>query len=406
MQLLIPTIGTRGDLQPYIALGIGLQKAGYSIVIASHPLFRELVESYGLKFAPIGPDINLGVEVARIRGNARSLDGGILRVMRFSFDMLEKAHPEILRLAEQSDGIIISHSGAGSIEADQLHLPSISVTLFPQAIPAKDPKQSIFVKALFGVIGAGMGLVMTRPLNQIRKRIGLEPMGPTGITSPILNLIPISTSVVHQNPFWEPRHRMTGFWFADTPQQWIPPQDLSDFLGSGETPVVISLGAMSLGHSEAAGLVDLLIRSIQKAGVRAIIQGFQETIQNRSLPHTIYSCGSIPHAWLLERTAALVHHGGFGTTAAGLQAGIPQLVIPFIIDQYMWGNLVAEKGVGPRPIARKDLNEDKLSDALRLLCQDLAMKETARKIGLTIQAEDGVGIAIRYINETGIFQGR
>jgi sterol 3beta-glucosyltransferase len=406
MQLLIPTIGSRGDLQPYIALGIGLQKAGYSIVIASHPLFRELVESYGLTFAPIGPDIDLALEVARLRGNARSLDGGFMRVMRFSFDMLEKAHPEILRLAEQSDGIIVSHTAAGSIEADQLHLPSISVTLFPQAIPAKDPKQSIFAKAAFGIIGAGMGLVMTRPLDQIRRRIGLQPMGPTGITSPVLNLIPVSTSVVQPSPFWEPRQRMTGFWFADTPQQWNPPQALADFLAAGEKPVVISLGAMSLGQKDAEGLVDLMVRSIQQAGVRAVIQGFQETMQNRTLPETIFSCGSIPHVWLLERAAALVHHGGFGTTAAGLQAGIPQLVIPFIIDQYLWGNLVAEKGVGPKPIARKDLTVEKLSAALRLLYRDTAMKENAQRIGAAIRTEDGVGTAIRLINETGIFKGR
>ena len=190
------------------------------------------------------------------------------------------------------------------------------------------------------------------------------------------------------------------------PDSGIPPRALNDFLGGGEKPVVISLGAMSLGQKDAEGLVDIMVSSIQQAGARAIIQGFQETLQNRILPETIFSCGSIPHAWLLERAAALVHHGGFGTTAAGLQAGIPQLVIPFIIDQYLWGNLVAEKGVGPKPIARKDLTVEKLSAALRLLYRDSAMNENAQKIGATIRTEDGVGTAVRLINETGIFQGR
>ena len=120
MKIILPTIGTRGDLQPYIALALGLQTAGHLPIIATHPMMRGLVESYGLEFAPIGPDIDLGYEAAVIRGHSRNWMAGFLRVMKFSFSMLEKSHPHLLEICRNADLIVISHSAAGSIEADSL----------------------------------------------------------------------------------------------------------------------------------------------------------------------------------------------------------------------------------------------------------------------------------------------
>lgn len=192
MKIIIPTIGTRGDIQPYIALALGLMKARHIVTIASHPCMRGLVESYGVIFAPMGPDIDIGYETAVIRGKSPNWMVGFMRVMKFSFAMLEAAHQDLLELCRGVDLVIVSHSAAGSMEADKLGLPTFSVTLFPQAIPVKDPKDSFIKRGIMNLAGAGMGLMMTRPLDQIRKRVGLQPMGATGITSPRLNLIPIT----------------------------------------------------------------------------------------------------------------------------------------------------------------------------------------------------------------------
>jgi UDP:flavonoid glycosyltransferase YjiC (YdhE family) len=396
LKTIIPTIGTRGDVQPYIALALGLLRAGHTVTVASHPSMKKLVESYEVPFAPMGPDIDIGYKTAIIRAKSPHWMVGFKRVMDFSFAMLERSHTDLLGLCRGADLVIVSHSAAGSMEADKLGLPTVSVTLVPQAIPVKDPKDSFIKCAIMNIVGSGMGLMMNRPLEQIRKRVGLPAMGPTGVTSPILNLIPLSPQIFPPNPLWEPRHRMTGYWFAPSPQSWMPPDELLTFLEDGE-PVVVSLGAMALSGEDALEAAQITLTAVQQAGVRAIIQGWDEPMKLLSIPLTIVHAGSIPHDWLLARASGLVHHGGFGTTSAGFRAGTPMLVIPHIIDQFIWGNKVAELGVGPKPIARPKLNPGDMAEALR----QMASSDTRRKasdLGIAIRAEpDGVAEAVKWI---------
>jgi UDP:flavonoid glycosyltransferase YjiC (YdhE family) len=399
MNIIIPTIGTRGDVQPYIALSLGLQRSGHAVTLASHPCMRTLVESYGVNFAPIGLDIDIAHETAIIRGKSPHWMIGFMRVMKFSFSMLEQAHPDLLALCRDVDLVIISHTAAGSIEADQLGKPTISVTLMSEAIPANDPKDSFVKKMIMKVAGAGMGLMMTRPLDRIRKLVGVPKMGPTGITSQRLNLIPISPAITPPNPLWEKRHRVTGFWYAPAPQDWTPPQDLLAFLEAGEAPVVVSLGAMALSGEDALEAATITIAAVQNAGVRAIIQGWDEPMKRLSIPETVFHAGSIPHDWLLPRASALIHHGGFGTTASGFKAGIPALVIPHIIDQFIWGQKVATLGVGPQPIARDKLSVSNMTEAILQMRSPEMIKKTA-DLGRTISSEpDGVETAVSMIEE-------
>lgn len=397
MKIIIPTIGTRGDVQPYIALALGLMRAGHTVTLASHPCMKKLVESYEVPFAPMGPDIDIGQETAVIRAKSPHWMVGFKRVMDFSFAMLERSHADLLALCRGADLVIVSHTAAGSMEADELNLPTASVTLFPQAIPVKDPKDSVFKQAVMNLAGAGMGLMMTRPLEQIRKRIGLPPMGPTGITSPTLNLIPISPQIIPPNPLWESRHHMTGYWIAPSPQTWMPPDDLLAFLEAGEPPLVISLGAMAISGEDALEAARITLSAVQQAGVRAVIQGWDEPMKQLSTPPGIFHAGSIPHDWLLKHASGLVHHGGFGTTSAGFRAGIPMLVIPHIIDQFIWGNKVAELGVGPKPIARPKLSIADLAEALHHM-QSPDLRQKAADLGVALCAEpDGVSQAVKLI---------
>jgi hypothetical protein len=161
MKIFIPTIGTRGDAQPYISLASGLQQAGAQVTLATHPAMRTLVESYGVNFEPAGPDIDIGKETAAILASSPNWKLGFMQVMRFTFRMLEQAHPDLLALCWGADLVIVSHTAAGSIEADELQLPTVSVTLFPQAIPVDEPFQPFFRRAIGAMAGAGMGLVMT-----------------------------------------------------------------------------------------------------------------------------------------------------------------------------------------------------------------------------------------------------
>jgi UDP:flavonoid glycosyltransferase YjiC (YdhE family) len=401
MKILIPTIGSRGDVQPFIALAQGLTRAGHITTLASHPVMKNLVESHGVAFAPIGPDINIAQKSADIRRQAWNAAAGLIQVMGFGFAMLEQSHDDIMALCQKADLVIVPAAvAAGKNEAELLQLPYISVTLMPWAIPWQDPGRPIIKRILYGAIDSLVHLITTRPLNRIRKKIGLPPVGDEGFTSPLLNLIPISPAVYPPNPLWESRHRTVGYWFVDEPLGWVPPAELVAFLDSGDPPYVITLGAMSLGNGEASESAGLFLDAVQEIGVRAIIQGWETVIGNLSLPTTIFTTGSIPHSWLFHRCAGIIHHGGFGTTAAGLRAGLPALVIPHIADQFYWGQQIHELGVGPQPIRRAKLDKKGLVDALDELARNKTLQESAFTLGEHIRSEAGISEAVGLIQET------
>lgn len=401
MKIVIPTIGSRGDVQPFIALAQGLIQAGHSVTLASHPVMRTLVESHGVPFAPIGPDIDLARKVAAIRHSARNAATGLVQGMRFGFDMLERSHDDILAQCRQADLVVVPTAvAAGKNEAELLNLPYLSVSLMPWVIPWTDPDRPLTKRIVYGAIDGLVHLITTRPLNRIRKRQGLAPVGKEGFTSTRLNLVPVSPAIYAPNPLWEPHHRVVGYWFANAPDEWKPPAGLLSFLESGDPPVLISLGAMSLGDDDALESATLFVDAIRQADVRAVIQGWEAGIKQLPLPRTIYAAGSLPHSWLLPRCAGVVHHGGYGTTAASFRAGVPALVIPHIADQFYWGQKVYELGVGPQPIRRTELDTAGLAASLDELVRNEKLCAAACALGEQIHSENGIENAVRLIEET------
>ena len=401
MRVLIPAIGTRGDVQHLIALAQALQRANHTVTLMSHPHMRSLVEHYAVSFAPLGPDINVAHEAAALRLQSAHVLVGLVRVMRLAFDILEQSHKSILSQCRDTDLVVFSsQSAAGRNEADLLGLPHVSVNLMPWGLPANDPSRSVIRRIAYAAVGHAIGLITTRPLNRIRRRQGLPPVGPDGFTSRRLNLVPISPRVYPPDPHWEPHHRIVGYWFVKESSGWKPPRDLLGFLEEGTPPLVVSLGAMSLGGVEEIETALLFFDAIQKAGVRAVVQGWDTAIQRIDLPSSIYAAGSMPHSWLLPRAAGLVHHGGFGTTAAGFRAGIPQLVIPHLVDQFYWGKRVEELGVGLPAVPRKKLDAAELAALLESLTHNDALRVTASRLADGIQAENGIEDAVRLIEES------
>jgi MGT family glycosyltransferase len=398
MKIVIPTIGSRGDLQPFIALAQGLVRDGHSVTLASHPLMEPLVQSHCVSFQSIGPDINLPKEVADIRQSSKSSAAGLVRAMRFSFDMLERSHSDILALCSGADLVVVSaQSAAGKNEADQLGVPYLSVSLMPWAIPWSDPQRPIVKRIVYSLIDGLVSLITTRPLNRIRKNQGLPPVGREGFTSRRLNLIPVSPAVYAPNPLWEARHKIVGYWFSEDPDGWRPPPELVAFLENGPPPVLISLGAMSLGDVNAKEVVQLFVEASQRADVRGIIQGWESGVSQVDLPATVFPAGSIPHLWLLPQCGAIVHHGGFGTTSAGLRAGIPAIIIPHIADQFYWANIIKELGVGLKPIPRKRLSAAMLATSLNELMNNGNLRQTASSLAEKISAENGIENAVMEI---------
>lgn len=407
MNILIPTIGSRGDVQPFIALSQGLQSAGYTPTLASHPVMRDLVEAHGVAFAPLGPDLDLSARVAEIRQSARNPMVGLMNAMRFSFEILEQSHEDILALCKDADLLVVpTASAAGKNEADVLGLPYLSVTLMPWAIPYDDPQRPLPKRMLYGAIDGLVSLITTRPLNRIRRKQGLPPVGKEGFGSSRLDLVPVSPAVFPPNPHWETCHQVVGYWFVEEPSDWEPPVGLSRFLEGGGPPLVVSLGAMSLGGEGALETARLFVEAVRQAGVQAVVQGWQAELPQLDLPAAVYPAAALPHGWLLPRCSGLVHHGGYGTTAAGFRAGIPQLVIPHIADQFYWGQRVQELGVGPAPFPRNKLDTGALASAMRELVYNAAFRNAAVAIAGQIQTETGAAAgaakAVRLIEETFI----
>lgn len=401
VRIFIPTIGSRGDVQPFIALAQGLNCAGHDVTLASHPVMRSLVESYDVNFAPIGPDLDLAREIAALRYRSRNTILGLIRGMRFGFDLLERSHNDILTGCRNADLVVVPTAiAAGKNEADQLNIPYLSVTLMPWAVPWDDPARPFIKRAAYRLIDSMIGLITTLPLNRIRKRQGLPPVGKEGFTSKRLNLVPVSPSVFPPNPHWESYHHLTGYWFTETPTNWQPPEDLLAFLENGEPPLLVSLGAMSLGDDDALENANFFMEAIQQAEIRAVIQGWEAGMKLLKLPPTVFAAGPLPHSWLLSRCAGVVHHGGFGTTAAGFRAGVPHLVIPSIADQFYWGQRVHQLGVGLPFIPRPRLTSKNLAAALQNLTTNAVLRDNATALGKQIRAETGLEKAVSLIEKT------
>ena len=401
MRIVIPTLGTRGDVQPFVALAQGLTHAGHTVTLVSHPCMRQLVESHHVAFAPMGPDIDLGQEAAIIRARSRPAIVGLVQVMRFAFRILEQSHADIMARCQGADLVVSpSNSAAGKNEADLLNVPSVSVNFMPWSIPVHDPNRPLYKRLIFSAIDKLIGLITTRPLNRLRLRQGLPPVGPEGFTSVRLDLVPISPAVFEPNPHWESHHHVVGYWFVEEPKEWPPPDTLLSFLQNGGPPLLVSLGAMSLGNGDLVETARLFVDAIQQTGIRAIIQGWEAELHQLTLPATIYAAGPLPHGWVMPHTRGVVHHGGFGTTAATLRAGIPHLVIAHVADQFYWGQRVHKLGVGLPFIARPRLNSARLAAALQALLHDGELHTRASLLGERIRAERGVDKAVRLIEKT------
>lgn len=400
MNIAIPTVGSRGDVQPHIALAQGLKHAGHKVTVSSHPEMRNLVEKHGIDFIPVGPDINIVQEVAKININSRNVLTGLMRATAFIFDKLEQSHEDILAACRHADLVITSAStAAGMNEAELLDIPYISINFMPWIIPIHDSNRPISQKLLSAGMNWFIGLLMRRPFNRMRRRHNLKPIGIEGFTSALLDIIAISPHVFVPNQCWKPQHKTSGYWFADSPEIWQPPQDLLTFLESGDAPLVISIGSISLpGHNDLK-TARLFVEAIRESGIRAIIQSWSSELKQFDLPPTIFSAGSVPHEWLLAHAGGIVHHGGFGTTAAGFRAGIPTLIIPHIADQFFWASHVKRLGVGLQPIPKTKLTVENLSSSLKILVSDDRLRDKAFQLGEQIRNEDGVMNAVGLIEE-------
>lgn len=252
------TMGTRGDVQPYIFLSKQLIKEGFDVVLGSHPCWRQLIEESGIKFEPIGPDIDIEKEAAIIRGKNSNPVISMLKTMNFVFEIIQNSSEEIYDVCKGKDLIIVSHSQMGAVEAGVLGIPTVNVTLQKEMIPESLKLKTFKDKLLGGMIAKQVA----KPYNKIRKKYGLKPVKSADeIMSKELNLIPISKYVLERNPYWEDKNVLTGYWYDDEPD-YVPADNLVEFMNKGEAPVVLALGAMSFEDKSEKDKLDIFCKCI------------------------------------------------------------------------------------------------------------------------------------------------
>ncbi|MFJ7243192.1 glycosyltransferase [Kitasatospora sp. NPDC098652] len=193
---------------------------------------------------------------------------------------------------------------------------------------------------------------------------------------------------------WPSWARVAGYWWPARPDGWQPPADLVDFLRAGPPPVFIGFGSMAVGEGER--LSGLVASAVERAGVRAVVQAGWAELDARS--GDVLTIGDVPHDWLFPRTAAVVHHAGAGTTAAGLRAGVPAVAVPVMADQPFWAARLHDLGVAPRPVPFQSLTAEALGDAITACLTDPTHHHRATALARGLATEDGTAPLLAHLD--------
>ena len=420
MRIFINTFGTRGDVQPFVALGKGLKDAGHDVTVCTANTFESFITEQGLNYGYMTDellkliDTDIGKEAIEdqigLWGTAKTmmklvkLAKPLNRQMFIdSWEAAKAVQPELV--------IYQSKALGGPSIAEKFNAPAIMANLQPLIAPTKKlppigmPSLNMgwSNKASYKMIAMGYNSY-AKDVNEVRQEMmGLDKFPKSsGVLkmadgSPIPMLHGFSQHVLPRPDDWPEYYTVNGYWFLERSDDWEPSTELKTFLDAGEPPVYVGFGSMAGKNPQR--LASIVVDALQQANVRGIIATGWGGLDASNLPDTIYKIDKVPHDWLFERVTAVVHHGGAGTTAAGLRAGRPTIICPFMGDQPFWGTRVENLGVGPKPIKQKKLSVEKLAVAIQTVTNDTAMQKKAAVLGKKIQAEDGVANAISTIDK-------
>ncbi|MBI2486418.1 MAG: glycosyltransferase family 1 protein [Deltaproteobacteria bacterium] len=416
MNITIIAVGTHGDVQPCVALGLGLQAAGHKVRIAACANFEAFVCNRGLSFFSIGCDprewlvSDEGRDWLKSSRNPIQFIRGLTRLMQPS---MERSLADSWTACQGAEAIIYSLLAiSGYHIAEKLRVPSFIALLhpvwdtraFPNFLLPEKLRLGGTVNLLTHIVAEQLFWQPFRGLiNEWREQtLGLPPapfFGPWGRMKKqrFPSLFGYSQFVMPKPPDWGDWLHVTGYWFLDRPAEWKPPADLVDFLAAGPPPVYIGFGSVTDSNPEA--LTEMVLKAFAITGKRGILLTGWAGLRKADLPKDVFGLESIPHDWLFPQMAAVVHHGGAGTTAAGLSAGIPNIVIASQAEMYFWGRRVAALGAGPQPILRKELSAERLANAISIATRDTGIKTRAAALGQRIRAENGVANAVRAFHK-------
>ncbi len=411
MNITIATMGTRGDVQPYVALGKGLQRAGHTVRIATFANFAPFVQRHGLAFAPIAGD-SIALMEAIIHAGTNPL-AFMHSSYQFYRPIMEQVLEDTRRACEGADLVVCQLVCIYTYHlAEKLGIPCIQAFVMPfhrtRAFPSIMSPPGWNLGGLYNLlthIVSEQAFLHTfgTDLNRWRQSLGLAPLPrhrwPYHCLHghPIPVLYGFSPSLIPRPPDWDRHIHITGHWFLDGDPSWQPPADLCDFLADGTPPVYVGFG--SITGKDFGTLSAMVLEALQKAGQRGVLLSGWGGLTSSDGSDRVLVIDGAPFEWLFPRMAAVVHHGGIGTTTAGLRAGVPSVIVPFAFDQPFWGQRVQALGVGPSPILHTRLTVSRLAEAIRQAASNPTLRERATHLGQRVRAEDGIARAVEIIEQ-------
>ncbi|KAF3002561.1 hypothetical protein E8E13_007825 [Curvularia kusanoi] len=441
LNLVIQVVGSRGDVQPFVALGKVLKETyGHRVRLATHPTFKDFVVENGLEFFSIGGDpAELMAFMVKNPGLMPGMDTlwsgdvgkrrkGIAEILRGTWRScietgnglgvdplkqtveewmgIEERLPEQLKKPFVADAIIANPPAFGHVHcAEKLGIPLHMMFTMPWSPTQQFPHPLANIQSSNAdpTITNYMSYIMVDLLtwqglgdiiNRFRKEsLSLDPISMIWAPAMLARMkVPFtycwSPALIPKPKDWSHHISIAGFYFLDLAQNYTPEPALAAFLDAGEPPVYIGFGSIVVDDPNA--MTKMIMDAVKITGRRALVSkgwgglGADEL----GIPEGVFMLGNCPHDWLFKRVSAVVHHGGAGTTAAGIAAGRPTVVVPFFGDQPFWGAMVARAGAGPDPIPYKDLTAEKLAQAINKALEPQSL-ERAQELCNKIRQENG-----------------
>jgi len=404
MRIAIVAFGSTGDVLPYIALGKRLRAAGHDAWLCSADRYAEEAKAHGLPFVSCA---TWSDERHRELMEALLAEPNTVRHLDIIYGRARKdivaVVPAVVGATARAE-LIVSHVLAiGGYAAARRHgTPLVTGHLFDGIIPsaAMSPfgvNLGPLNRALWAMVGRMVRKKTDPVFNEALAAAGLPPERDilfSASHSRLLNLVAASPAISRVSPLTERRYQLTGFWFDD--DETTPDPALVAFVESGPPPAVIGFGSMM--GIDAREWTRKVVAGVGQR--RAVLQmGWANLGGDSDLPPNIFRAGVVPHRWLFPRASAVIHHGGAGTTAAAMRAGVPSAMVWFLGDQPTWGKRLARLGIAPRAVRFSDFSAGWLDHTLQQLTNDQPMRVRAAELGARIRTEDGLGEAVAAIEQ-------
>lgn len=404
MRIALCTIGSTGDIQPFLALAQALIARKHQVIACTNAFYRQRFEALGAEFRAIGPDATW----ERVRAPLQRIIATQNPMTQFTIlaqEMFENpaaAYDDLLPALRGTHLAIVHFLDAvATVAAQQLDIPWVQVRFESGGIPTAHQ-----LALHMGSLG--------KPLNRLSWKLGDWYWGrqeqrlyrrwretdrnaprPTLMRgcSPFLNLLAASCAITPVYPDFPRNLVQTGAWFLEEPEFAAPPE-LDAFFQRHPRPLLATFGSM--GAEDGQEVAELLVASARRAGKPLLLQkGFSRF----TLPKTddVEVVGYAPHGWLFRQVSAVIHHGGAGTSSAACRAGVPSIVVPHLLDQFGWARLLYRKGLAPKPIPRARLTEKALTAAIHQVYSRPELTLRASQAAKEIAEEGGVGRAVELL---------